>query len=546
MMTSLRRAAPALLSGVLLFLAFPAANLHFLAWFALVPLIWRATRLSPGAAGAQFFCAGWVFHTLLLQWLAVNMFWAGGWAVFGQQAMVLALSLFWGLGGSLWRLAHGRSSVMGGAVLLAALFVCVEWIHAHTLTGFGWPALAYSQGPNLPVLQWAALGGTGIVAFFIVACNGWLALAVSDRGNRLLRLVLAACVVVGSHVVGYMLLQPATYAEEPLRAGVFQSNFPNEMKWDREYHLDMVESAVARSRSLKQYEDVDLVVWPEALIMTDYRRPDLLDQLRQLATAESVYIFSGTVRDDPENRAGYNSSVLVGPGGEVVDYYDKVHLAPFGEYDPFEGRIPGLSAVVPGSVSHGSGQKVLPVGSRTLGPLICFETLFAPMARQLREDGADFLVVITNLAWFGSSNAIPQELELARLRAIENRLPLVHAANTGISGAFDPYGRFRPADAYVGPNGRYYKNEAEVINPMSTAHQRLVGAYDLAEPGGIFFSPGQQYFAHVGAALATLLFLLALVFPGRPAPPSVQGQPIDPAAPLAGDPQQGGVPPTQG
>lgn len=512
MMTSLRHFAPALLSGILLFLAFPAANLHFLAWFALVPLIWKAARLAPRAAAGHFLIAGWVFHTLTLQWLAANIFWAGGWAVWGQQFMCWALTLFWGLAGWLWSLAHRRSPMYGGALLLAALFVCVEWIHAHTLTGFGWPALAYSQGPNLPLLQWAALGGTAVVAFLLVAVNAWVALALADCGNRLLRIVLAAATVLAAHGVGYVLLAPAAYDDDALRVGVFQSNFSNEMKWDPEYHLNMVESAVARSRALKEYEDVDLVVWPEALIMTDFSHPLIREQLQALAAAERLYLFSGSVRNDPENGAGYNSSVLVGPEGEVAGFYDKVHLAPFGEYDPFEGKIPGLSQVVPGSISHGSGQKVLPMGPHTMGPLICFETLFAPMARHLREAGADFLVVVTNLAWFGSSNAVAQEIELARLRAIENRLPLVHAANTGVSGVFDPYGRLQVVDAFV-HGGRYYQHQG--LAPMMTVHQRRVGAFNLATPAGVMFPPGQRYASHVAAALSLLLLLLVLVLPPR-------------------------------
>lgn len=510
MMITVRHYAPAVLSGIVLFLAFPASNAHFLAWVALVPLVWKSTSLSPRAAALHFLIAGWIFHTLTLQWLAANIFWAGGWALWGQQFMVWALTLFWALSGWLWRTACQRSSFWGGALLLAALFVIVEWIHAHTLTGFGWPALAHSQGPDLPLLQWAALGGTSAVAFILVLFNALVALALARKPRRYIRLACAAFVLVAAHGLGYLMMQPATHAEKPLRVGVFQANYPNEMKWDQEYVLDMVDSAVMRSRALKQHENVDLVVWPEAHVMYDYTQPEILDRLTTLAREESLFVFTGTVRTDPETRAGYNSSVLIDPRGQVVDVYDKVHLAPFGEYDPFGGMIPGIGQVVPGGVTHGAGQKVLSVGEHTLGPLICFETLFAAMAANLRAQGADFLVVITNLAWFGASNAVPQEIELARLRAIETRLPLVHAANTGISGVFDPYGRLQAVNDYVTPSGGYIRGLTKGGNPRATMGRRLVGAFDLASPAGIRSPAGQRFAPLAALAGAGALLLLAL------------------------------------
>ena len=227
-------------------------------------------------------------------------------------------------------------------------------------------------------------------------------------------------------------------------------------------------------------------------------------------------LFAGAARYDSFNRT-YNSSYLIDTQGRVAGVYDKVHLAPFGEYVPLSGILPFINAFVPtiGDLKPGDEQKVFDVDGRKMGPLICFEVLFAPMAETLRRDGADFLTVITNLAWFGRSNAIPQELEIARVRAIETRLPLVHAANTGISGVFDPYGRFEHSNAFVSQQGKVFRLR-EDTGPADTIMQRLAGTYALPEPGTrpIDMLPG--IFPWLAMALTVLLIIAGLMMGNGP------------------------------
>lgn len=187
----------------------------------------------------------------------------------------------------------------------------------------------------------------------------------------------------------------------------------------------------------------------------------MIEPIAALARERQTPVFTGAQRDAPATGEGYNSSALILPSGEIVGYYDKTHLAPFGEYVPFGKILPFLNKVVPAmsDLTPGTEPKVFGVNGPRFGPLICFEVLFAPMAQRLRAQGAEFLVVITNLGWFGASCALPQELEIARFRSIETRLPMVHVANTGRSGVFDPYGRFTaiedaPAGHAVGVGDR--------------------------------------------------------------------------------------------
>jgi apolipoprotein N-acyltransferase len=142
-----------------------------------------------------------------------------------------------------------------------------------------------------------------------------------------------------------------------------------------------------------------------------------------------------------------------------------------------------------------------------VGPLICFEVLFAPMSETLRDSGADLLVVITNLAWFGSSNAIPQELEIARLRAIETRLPLAHCANTGVSGMFDPWGRFDDVDLYVGAGGPVNRPD---LPQAAKVGLRFAGRFPVAAPGQRLIPGGPVYVPRVALVLACLLIVIGL------------------------------------
>lgn len=515
MMKLLKQYAPGPLSGFLLALAFPAFDGHPLAWLALIPLFWRAAQAPLRQSAMHFFAAGWVFHSLVLQWLMANIFWGGGWAVIGYQLLCVGLALFWAIFGALWAWTKARNPRIAGAAALAILWGTMEWLQATLFTGFGWTAIGYSQGPNLVMAQWAAIGGVSFVSIIVVGVNALLALGLAEKRGRWARLAAAILILGSAHGIGAALLGPADYDTAPYQAGLYQSNYPQEMKWDSAYLVDMVSRAAEQSSKLAMSERVDLLVWPEALVMRHYERPPLLEIMQSLSTETQAYLFAGTVRNEAETGRSFNSSVMIRPDGGAVAYYDKVHLAPFGEYMPFDRIFPFLRQIVPLDVDAGDRQKVLDAGGRRIGPLICFEVLFAPMAEELRRMGADMIVVITNLAWFGGSNAIPQEFELARLRAIETRLPVVHCANTGISGVFDPWGRFTPLSGAVDYYGRYF-NWTET-DPRAGIMRRLVGAVPVPAPASRPLPFGPPAFPRVVLPASAVLLALALWRPRRTA-----------------------------
>jgi len=545
-MSHLKPRYQSILAGVLLALAFPAYHLFPLAWVALIPLFLLSRRLGPRACLAQWFAAGLAFHLVLLQWLLSNFQWAGGWAFWGFLGLSIVMACYWAVFGAAWAWLRTRRTPLPGWIVAAVLWMAMEHLQTKLLTGFGWGSLAYSQGKDLPLLQWAAVGGGPLISGMLVGANALGAEAVASCRGRVWRVAVLGAVIAASHGVGWLMLAPPEPADTPLRVGLFQPRFPQEMKWDPEYTVEMVRSAHEKSRNLAAIErargrPIDLILWPESLIMVapdlsaanSNRRPVTVSQeigkeIVDLLNETGAALFAGTVRHDEQTGGTRNSSMLVqltdqpaDPSGrgsyrkaEVLDYYDKIHLAPFGEYVPMRNVLPFISKIVPsiGDIESGTETRVLALGDHTFGPMICFEVLFASIAERLRENDVDMLVVITNLAWFGASNAIPEELEIARVRAVETRLPLLHCANTGISGMFDPWGRFRPVDRW--PDGTEL---AVPPAPHATIGRRLVGAFDVPRPGGFRVPHGPVLIPWAALALA-LAFVVWGKLAGKRAP----------------------------
>ncbi len=492
----------AMASGLLMAWSFPRFHWHPLAWLALMPLLARCHATGARETAWQFGTAALVFYLVVLQWLMANIHWAGGWAVLGYGLLCLGLSLFWMAVGGLWAVARRHADWLGGAWFLACLWVGMEWLQGWLFTGFPWATLGYCQGGNLAVAQWSALGGVLLLSFALVWVNGCLAGAWCEKRWRWARLGAVAAVLLAGHGLGAWMMGTPDYTSKPFTAGLYQSNYGQHQKWDDDYAVEMVERACQWSEALAQNEALDCMVWPEALSMRHYEDPAVFEPMSGWCRRTGVPLLAGTVRSQSEPRKEFNSCVLINAQGEAEAAYDKVHLAPFGEFVPFEERWPFLAMLIGfGGVSWGEEQAVFQAGGRTLGPLICFEVLFPELSEALRARGADCLVVMTNLAWFGASNVISQEVEMARLRAIETRLPLVHCANTGVSGVFDPWGRFEPVNATLSGT-RYYKASADWADIDFATLSRRIGALRVAAPGARPIPHGPAVFPWLVMGLA--------------------------------------------
>ena len=459
-----------ILSGTLLVLSFPKYDLDFLAWIALVPLLIAIREKPWRTAFGQGWLAGLVFFGGTLSWV-INAMHQYGKIPFPLSFLVMLLlagycALFVALFAAiLVTLPDPRGMLRPWTA--AALWVTLEWLRGHLFSGFPWALLGYSQYHALSVIQIADVTGVYGVSFLLVLVNMLAARLVDVIVSRVglvanpvpmpwITVPLATALVAVIVDYGYWRLDPRNNPanEHSLRIGLVQPNIDQAQKWDVVFRRE----AIDRHKKLTNQvvREVDLVVWPEAAtpfffeVETDYR-----DELLRFVRDRGVPLLFGSPAMDSRTAGGprlFNSAYLVSSGGVVLDRYDKVHLVPFGEYVPLKPILFFLDKLVVGigDFVPGSGPRVMSGPNGHLGVVICFEVIFPDLVRQFADRGTDYMVTITNDAWFGRTSAPYQHFAMVVFRAVENRVPFARAANTGISGFIDAEGHIlRTTDLFV-------------------------------------------------------------------------------------------------
>ncbi len=437
----------ALLSGVLLTLSFPTYDLWPLAWISLVPLLF-ALRASGGVPKREAFLLGWAAGTIhfasTIYWVTISMIDFGGMRPLVAYPLMLLLAAYLGLYPALFSIAMVRLPWAAAPFLWTAL----ELARGRLLTGFPWALIGYSQYRNLTLIQIADIGGVYLVGFIVVLVNAALASVIVQRRRRAVTAPLtwvALSLLLATLLYGRARLAEP-YGAEQLRVAVIQGNIPQERKWDDQYRREAID---IYSRLTRGFAGSDLVVWPETAAPFFFEAESRWrEELINLARRERVPLLFGSpaMRIIPDQKPVLlNSAYLISPLDEGVKIarYDKIHLVPFGEYVPIKALLffvdkmaEGIGDFIPGSqivVLEGAKEKV--------GVVICFEVIFPELVRQFVLQGARVMTTITNDAWFGRSAGPYQHFSMAVFRAVENRVPFARAANSGISGLIDPYGR---------------------------------------------------------------------------------------------------------
>ena len=449
----------ALLSGALLVASFPKLGHPAFAWIALAPLI--VTVAVEAASGLRRprrvftlgLVTGLVYFSGTLYWTAEVMATYGGLSmpvavmVGGLLASYLALypALFALL---LWD-AVGRLGA-SGLWLAPAFWVATEWVRAWFGGGFPWVLLGSSQASVIPVVQLASVTGVfGLSALVALAATAAAAVAVSDsRGAR----VAAAAVVLligGVAAWGTWRVSAGEFVEGGARTriGLVQGSVNQDDKYDPRYrdrilsrHLDLTRQAIDAGAAV--------VIWPEASTPFFFDlETALAAPIRQLAAETRTPLIIGTDQVEPGPEGGsdryYNSAVLVGPDGRTRAAYRKMQLVPFGEYVPLKSILFFVAPLVEAVSDFSAGEEavVFDADGRRISIAICYESVYPSIAQAFVERGSEVLATITNDAWFGRSSAAYQHFEQGALRAVEQARYVVRAANTGISGGVDPYGR---------------------------------------------------------------------------------------------------------
>ena len=429
----------------------------WLAWVAFVPWILWLEECSPRRAFLSGYWTGLIFF-------GGTIWWVGHVTVPGAVLLPAVLALFFAAWGLFARRVF-RTAPFWSPLLLPAAWVVLEYLRSHLFTGFGWNLLAHTQWNWIPIIQIASVTGVWGVSFLIVFVNGALCCFLRKRWKPLgaAGFLLAAVWSYG------VIFEPVTSMEEKVRVAALQGNVPQAQKWDEAFQeatWKRYEELVAKAVKLEP----DLIVWPETSVPGYWEDPAVKERLAEIARSAGVEMLVGLPTEDPESGLPYNSAVLLSRDAEGKARYSKIHLVPFGEFMPLKPVFDWLKRFYP-IADFAPGREWTVFSNRTgdvvrpFSVLICFEDLFPEMARRFTREGAGWLLVITNDAWFGRSAASLQHLQASVFRAVENRVWVVRAANTGWTGFVDPQGRRLPPPAQV-PRFRPGVAEAELkISP---------------------------------------------------------------------------------
>ena len=459
-----------LASSVLLVLSFPRPDLGMCSLFALVPLFTALSRLDKWKALLAGWGAGTLWFFVSYNWVSHSLIDFGGIPFLPAQGAILLLAgihgvyvaLFsWlipvvaaadgngGVGVSEYRGVWGRHDPatrlfmhsLAPVLVLPSAWVVLETARSWFPLPFPWLMLGTSMWKIPYFRPLYEIAGVHGVSFWIVAVNVliWIA-ARTGKGGR---------IRTGSLLVLVLLLPVILYpltgtgTGQKIRVAIVQGNYQQELKWKR----DLLEETIDTYLSLTEEavkKGAQLVVWPETAVPTYYQaEPEVALRLRRFASMRGIHLVFGSPGFFVEEQELllYNRVYHLAPGGNE-EFYDKTMLVPFGEYVPLADIMPFIDKLVPGEGEFARGVWKGPFKSPLpSGALVCYEISFPSLARREVRDGCRLLINVTNDAWFGPSWGPYQHLAISAVRALENSVPVLRAANTGVSAVIDRGGR---------------------------------------------------------------------------------------------------------
>lgn len=452
---------PAVLSGILLFLSFPNFDLYPLAWVSLVPLLislWEKDKFTAFKAG---YLTGIIYFLGTLYWIYHSITYYGNVPFLLSIVIVFLLSLYLGLYVGLFSMAFSIKILKSKlpAVIIAPVFwVTLEFIRSYALTGFPWASLGYSQYKFLTLIQIADITGIYGISFIIVAFNAAIAdLFLIRKREERMPLLTRFWINVGLIALSLLLILTVAYGQLRLnqirpgnvvKVALIQGNIEQDKKWLPEYQTAVMDTYKSLTLQALSYSP-SMIIWPETALPFYFGyEKDLTEKFKAFQKGLGTYLLTGAVIVKRPPSKGVtaeltNSAILLDRGGNIPYIYDKIHLVPFGEYVPLKSVLFFLDKLVVGIGDYTPGDKIINANTDygSFGTFICYEIIFPGLVRKFYSKGGDFIVTITNDAWFGKTAGPYQHFSMAIFRAIENRKPVLRAANTGISGYIDSNGR---------------------------------------------------------------------------------------------------------
>lgn len=459
-----RRALTAFISGAIATLTQPPFDIFIAGFIAFPLLVWLIDGAVPDKEKGpikRFFPAGiigwwfgfgyfvsglwWIGTALLVD--AQQFAWAIPLAVLGLPAF---LAIFYGLAAVIARLLW--SDGIGRIFAIALGFGFTEWLRTFAFTGFPWNALGYAAMPTPMMMQ--SVEVIGLVGMSALAALVFSAPALLSGGRLAKSGIALAVFLIAAHIgFGAWTLSnaPALDADRTtLAIRIVQPSISQSLKWDNNERRAIFDKFIAMTQQAPAEGKAkpDVVIWPETAVPYILSStPEALAQIGEVIGDDQV-LLAGAVREELVPRRDpryYNSILTINGQGRITDYTDKVHLVPFGEYLPFEGilRSLGLQEVVemPGGFTAAKARHAINVmEGQTFLPLICYEAIF-PDELSYTGRKVTAIVNVTNDAWYGDTPGPYQHFRQAQIRSVEQGLPLVRAANNGISAVVDAYGR---------------------------------------------------------------------------------------------------------
>ena len=441
-----------LVSALLNVAIFPRIQWSWLGFFCFVPLF---LVLKTVSSTRKLFFFGWLtgflFNLGNLYWIYyVIQHYSSLHPALVVGILILlciVLALFWGVFLALTGIFRARLGWTKALIIAPFLWIVLEWTRNHT-TEFPWCLVGYSQFNNLRIAQMASFAGVYGLSWLLLSANAAITLFVILRKSYyfLACSILVALITIYGH---FRIEGPI--GTESARIGVIQGNVPQDAKLDYSFAESIHRKHVGMTMELIQKTKPDIIFWSEASTLFPIRTGGVWSkEIWGLAANSGIPLIIGS--DTFTGEEVFNSAYLVNERGELAGQYDKIYLVPFGEFVPLKNIFFFAGKMVPeiSDFSRGTNYQPFLIRGQKVSINICFEVVFPQLSREFCLRGATLLATITNDAWFGHTSAPYQHFAMSVMRAIENRRYLVRAANTGISGFVDPYGRIlQTTDIFV-------------------------------------------------------------------------------------------------
>ncbi|OGP86890.1 MAG: apolipoprotein N-acyltransferase [Deltaproteobacteria bacterium RBG_19FT_COMBO_43_11] len=441
----------AVISGLFLFLSFPKYGFGFMAWVALIPLFFALRNVdSIKRALLLGFITGVAGYAGIIYWITYVVVNYGYLPLYLGFVIMLLLTCYLSIYIALFAagIRFFRQKMIL-CLLAPSLWICLEYCKSTFLTGFPWENLGYSQYNNFYLIQCADVFGVFGLSFLIIMVNAAIFEVIVNKSKKTFITVAAAFLVLASvfiyGIIRVNQIDKEINKAQGMEVTLIQGNIDQSVKWNEKF----------QRKTLDTYERLSLqnvpasgglLIWPETALPFNFdEESDFQVKVKNLPIRTKTWFVFGAVSYWPQ-RGGYtdffNSAYLLSPDGEVQGKYDKVHLVPYGEYVPLRNFFPFIKKLTAGIGDFTAGEGFYPLlmKDKKIGILICYEGILPEAARMYKNQSARLLVNITNDAWFGVTSAPFQHFTMALFRAVETRLYLVRAANTGISGIIDPCG----------------------------------------------------------------------------------------------------------